>query len=243
MELILFWFIFFLLLILLRLGIIYYLPLERVAYRMMKNEHWALVFSMLTLLSPSFMMCLCVCVWVGMKRIENELDFSILIKTTEILTCAKTNRTKPNKITWRIKRELKLLLPWNHLQEKNLPHKRCIQNISQLSWGYCNQLYFFVASLRNFGERTANLFSRKKKNTEQNAQDSVNQTEEAAVSLKNDLKNDANDIGENTGYYLCLSTSKLEEFVLYIFFSGFVHKKNTKQNRYSSLCRLCVMFR
>lgn len=76
---------------------------------------------------------------------------------------------------------------------------------SLLGWGYCNQLYFFVASLRNFGERTVNLFSRKKKNTEQNAQDLVNQTEDAAVSLKNDLKNDANDIGENTGYYLCLS--------------------------------------
>lgn len=131
-------------------------------------------------------------------------------------------------------------------EKKHLPHKRCIQNISQLSWGYCNQLYFFVASLRNFGERTVNLFSRKKKNTEQNAQDSVNQTEEAAVSLKNDLKNDANDIGENTGYYFCLSTSKLEEFVLYIFvfwFRSLKKKTNTKQNRYSSLCRLCVMFR
>lgn len=60
-------------------------------------------------------------------------------------------------------------------------------------------IFHFVASLRNFGERTANLFRSKKKNTEQNAQDLANQTEEAAVSLKNDLKNDANEVGENTG--------------------------------------------
>lgn len=64
---------------------------------------------------------------------------------------------------------------------------------------YLSYLYLFVASLRNFGERTANLFRSKKKNTEQNAQDLANQTEQAAASLKNDLKNDANEVGENTG--------------------------------------------
>lgn len=61
-------------------------------------------------------------------------------------------------------------------------------------------IYFFVASLRNFGERTVNLFRRKKNTAEQNAQDLANETEEAAVSLKNDLTNDANECGENTGY-------------------------------------------
>lgn len=71
----------------------------------------------------------------------------------------------------------------------------------------CNQLCFFVASLRNFGERTANLFRRKKNTAEQNVQDLANETEEAAVSLKNDLQNDTNEVAENTGYYL-LSSSK-----------------------------------
>lgn len=60
-------------------------------------------------------------------------------------------------------------------------------------------VYLFVASLRNFGERTANLFRSKKKHTEQNAQDLANQTEDAAASLKNDLKNDANEVADNTG--------------------------------------------
>lgn len=73
----------------------------------------------------------------------------------------------------------------------------CIRTHISLSIYRC--LYLFVASLRNFGERTANIFRSKKKNTEQNAQDLANQTEDAAVSLKNDLKNDANEAGENTG--------------------------------------------
>lgn len=70
---------------------------------------------------------------------------------------------------------------------------------TQYIYIYLPYLYLFVASLRNFGERTANLFRSKKKNTEQNAQDLANQTDQAAASLKNDLKNDANEVGENTG--------------------------------------------
>lgn len=76
---------------------------------------------------------------------------------------------------------------------------------------FCNQLCFFVASLRNFGERTASLFRRKKNTAEQNAQEIADQTEDAAVSLKNDLKNDANEIGENTGYYQINYTSVLRQ--------------------------------
>lgn len=57
-------------------------------------------------------------------------------------------------------------------------------------------LYIVVASLRNLGERTAKLFRSKKNNAEQSAQDAANQTEDAAVNLKNDLKNE---VGETTG--------------------------------------------
>lgn len=57
-------------------------------------------------------------------------------------------------------------------------------------------IIFFVASIRNFGERTVSLFSRKKKATEQTAQSVVDDVNEAATSAQNEV----NDLGENAGY-------------------------------------------
>lgn len=81
----------------------------------------------------------------------------------------------------------------------------------------CNKLYFFVASLRNFGERTVGIFRRKKNTAEQNAQDLANQTDEAAVSLRNDLKNDTNETAENTGYYYYLLSKKTSIAFIYLY--------------------------
>lgn len=47
-------------------------------------------------------------------------------------------------------------------------------------------MIFFIESIRNFGERTINLFSRKKKSTEQTAQNVVDDVNEAASNIKND---------------------------------------------------------
>lgn len=96
-------------------------------------------------------------------------------------------------------------------RRKSLEYSRCSSKFSSAPRAnrICViKLCFFVASLRNFGERTANLFRRKKNTAEQNAQDLANQTEEAAVSLKNDLKNDTNEVAENAGYYLLSSSKK-----------------------------------
>lgn len=51
--------------------------------------------------------------------------------------------------------------------------------------------FFIVASLRNFGERASNLFSRKKKSTEQNAQSLATEIDQdvnkAASSVRDDV--------------------------------------------------------
>lgn len=58
----------------------------------------------------------------------------------------------------------------------------------------------FKASVRNFGERTISIFNRKKKNTEQNIQDSANQIEDDAEEAAANIKNDANELDTNAGY-------------------------------------------
>lgn len=71
----------------------------------------------------------------------------------------------------------------------------------------CCRLFFrfnsyfvvFEASIRSFGERTANLFSRKKKNAEQSVQNTANQLEEDAEEAATSLKNDANELEANAG--------------------------------------------
>lgn len=55
----------------------------------------------------------------------------------------------------------------------------------------CND-FFIVASVRSFGERASNLFSRKKKSTEQNAQN-------LAQEIENDAQKTADDVATSSG--------------------------------------------
>lgn len=66
---------------------------------------------------------------------------------------------------------------------------------------------YFTASLRNFGDRAVNLFSRKKKNTEQVAEAVANDIDEGADRVSKatlNLKNDAESSASSTGFFFSL---------------------------------------